>query len=58
MILRTMDKLFALQPRASLVEYGVIAAIITTAVCATLLALAEPISAVYSSVIAALPSVN
>lgn len=43
MILRYMDKLFSLQPRATVVEYGVICAIIGTAVLAALFALADPI---------------
>ena len=43
MILRYMDKLFSLQPRASAVEYGVICGIIGTAVLAALLALADPV---------------
>lgn len=44
MILRYMDKLFSLQPRATTVEYGVICAVIGTAVFAALLALADPIA--------------
>ncbi len=45
MILRYMDKLFSLQPRANAVEYGVICAVIGTAVLAALLAMADPIAA-------------
>ena len=45
MILRYMNKLFSLQPRASAVEYGVICAVIGTAIFAALLALADPLTA-------------
>ena len=51
MLLRYMDKLFALQPRANAVEYGVIVAIIGTAVFAILLAFADPITAACLSVV-------
>lgn len=51
MLLRYMDKIFALQPRANGIEYGVIAAIIGTAVFAILLAFAEPIAAACQSVL-------
>ncbi len=47
MILRYMDKLFALQPRANAIEYGVIAAVIATAVFAMALAYADSIAAAY-----------
>lgn len=51
MLLRYMDKIFALQPRANAIEYGVIAAIIGTAVFAILLAFAEPIAAACQAII-------
>lgn len=52
MLLRYMDKIFALQPRANAVEYSVIAAIIGTAVLALLLAFAEPIAAACQAIVA------
>jgi Flp/Fap pilin component. len=56
MLLRYMDKIFALQPRANAIEYGVIVAIIGTAVLAILLAYAEPIAAAWQSIISSTPS--
>lgn len=50
MILRYMDKLFSLQPRASAIEHGVICAVIGTAVLTALLALREPMAAVQPTV--------
>ncbi len=59
MLLRYMDKLFALQPRANAVEYGVIAAVIGTAVLAILLAFADPIAAACLSFVGdAAPTIN
>ena len=58
MLLRYMDKLFALQPRANTVEYGVIAAVIGTAVFAILLAFADPIAAACQSLLGHTPDGN
>lgn len=51
MIIRYMEKLFCLQPRANAVEYGVIAAVICVAVIAGLLALAEPIATALDTIL-------
>jgi Flp pilus assembly pilin Flp len=51
MIIRCMDKLFSLQPRANAVEYGVIAAVIGVALIATGFALAEPIASAVGTII-------
>jgi Flp pilus assembly pilin Flp len=51
MIIRYMDKLFSLQPRANAVEYGVIAAVIGVAVIAAALALADPITTALETIL-------
>jgi Flp pilus assembly pilin Flp len=51
MLMKCVAKIFALEPKANAIEVGIIAALVMTAVLVTLLAVREPLAAMYSTVV-------
>lgn len=51
MFSRCVAKLFALEPKANAIEAGIIAALIATALVVSVIAVREPLTSLYSSVV-------
>ena len=51
MLLRWVAKLFALEPKANAIESGIIAALMVTALLASVLAVSDSLAAFYTSVL-------
>lgn len=49
MFVKCVAKIFALEPKVSAVEAGIITALVLTALLVTIFAVREPLSAIYSS---------
>ena len=51
MLLRWVAKLFALEPKANAIELGIIAALVCTALLASVLAVSDLLAAFYTTVL-------
>jgi len=49
MFVKCVAKIFALEPKVSAVEAGIITALVLTALLVTIFAVREPLAAIYSS---------